>query len=301
MKSPCQRSGKWWKMAGAAWSSCSLPRTETCTSAARSRWGSAFTMWFIRVVRASLAPGERVGDQRGRASQRSPGGFTGGGVTTARHSHTFMRRGPLPGLSSGGGKENDASDPLPFFIEHGSQANCLGGCQSANRAAGGRGPDRGRGYAFVNVNVEAYPYPAPAIIEVIAQFPGASAEEVERQVTIPLEIALAGMPGLQSTRSKSLFGLAHLRNQFDYGRDFDQAKQDVINRLAVVTLPAAFRRKSRPRRPLARSCGYSEMSAGCVRSPDLQPQRPQVASGYDPAGEFLRVPRIAGVVTRAAR
>src|SRR5881227_3638224 len=80
------------------------------------------------------------------------------------------------------------------------------------------------GYAFFHVNIEAYPDPAPAIIEVVPQFPGASAEEVERQVTIPLEIALAGMPGLQSTRSKSLFGLSHLRNQFDYSRDFDQAK-----------------------------------------------------------------------------
>src|SRR6267378_7847114 len=75
------------------------------------------------------------------------------------------------------------------------------------------------GYAFVHVNVEAYPDPAPAIIEVIAQYPGASAEEVERQVTIPLEVALAGMPGLEYSRSKSLFGLSHLRNQFDYNAD----------------------------------------------------------------------------------
>src|SRR5712672_302358 len=87
-------------------------------------------------------------------------------------------------------------------------------------------------FAFLNVNVEAYPDPAPAIIEVVAQYPGASAEEVERQVTIPLEVALAGMPGLKSTRSKALFGLAHLRNQFDYSRPYEQAKQDVINRLA---------------------------------------------------------------------
>src|SRR5213595_3088274 len=89
------------------------------------------------------------------------------------------------------------------------------------------------GYAFVNVNVEAYPDPAPAIIEVVAQYPGASAEEVERLVTVPLEVALAGMPGLDSTRSKSLFGLAHLRNQFDYSRPYEQAKQDVINRLSL--------------------------------------------------------------------
>src|SRR5947209_18568698 len=93
------------------------------------------------------------------------------------------------------------------------------------------------GYAFVNVNVEAYPDPAPAIIEVVAQYPGASAEEVERLVTIPLEVALAGMPGLDSCRSKSLFGLAHLRNQFDYTIDFDRAKQEVINRLQNAQLP----------------------------------------------------------------
>src|SRR5690349_22451437 len=93
------------------------------------------------------------------------------------------------------------------------------------------------GYAFVNVNVEAYPDPAPAIIEVVAQYPGASAEEVERQVTVPLEVALAGMPELETTRSKSLFGLAHIRNQFTYARDYDQAKQDVLNRLATVNLP----------------------------------------------------------------
>src|SRR5437868_13650675 len=96
----------------------------------------------------------------------------------------------------------------------------------------------GGSYAFLRVNVEAYPDPAPAIIEVIAQYPGASAEEVERQVTIPLEVTLAGMPGLTYTRSKSLFGLSHLRNQFDYGIDFEKCKQEVINRLSLAALPA---------------------------------------------------------------
>jgi cobalt-zinc-cadmium resistance protein CzcA len=90
------------------------------------------------------------------------------------------------------------------------------------------------GYSFINVNVEAYPDPAPAIIEVVAQFPGASAEEVERRVTIPLETALAAMPGLKYTRSKSLAGLSHLRNQFEYGFDYNKARQEVINRLASV-------------------------------------------------------------------
>jgi cobalt-zinc-cadmium resistance protein CzcA len=77
-------------------------------------------------------------------------------------------------------------------------------------------------YAFFNVNVEAYPDPAPAIVEVVAQYPGATAEEVERLVTIPLEVTLAGMPGLTQTRSKSLPGLSYLRNQFEYGIDLDR-------------------------------------------------------------------------------
>ncbi|HZY90849.1 MAG TPA: efflux RND transporter permease subunit, partial [Gemmataceae bacterium] len=93
-------------------------------------------------------------------------------------------------------------------------------------------------YAYTHVNVEAYPDPAPAIIEVLAQYPGYSAEEVERLITIPLEIALAGMPGLQYTRSKSLAGLSHLRNQFEYGVDYYAARQEVLNRLnSMPALP----------------------------------------------------------------
>ena len=65
-------------------------------------------------------------------------------------------------------------------------------------------------YSFRNVNVEAYPDPAPAIVEVVAQFPGASAEEVERQVTIPLEVDPGRHAGPEVRRAaKSLFGLSH--------------------------------------------------------------------------------------------
>src|SRR5580692_7618979 len=72
-------------------------------------------------------------------------------------------------------------------------------------------------YSFLNVNVEVYPDPAPAIVEIVAQFPGASAEEVERQVTIPLEITFAGMPSLKNIRSKSLYGLSDLKMNWNYG------------------------------------------------------------------------------------
>src|ERR1700691_1159598 len=92
-------------------------------------------------------------------------------------------------------------------------------------------------FSFINVNVEAYPDPAPAIVEVVAQFPGASAEEVERQVSVPLEVAFAGMPGLTMTRSKALFGLCHIRNQFESGHNFWECRQEVINRLSIMSQP----------------------------------------------------------------
>src|SRR5438105_11048153 len=92
-------------------------------------------------------------------------------------------------------------------------------------------------YAFLNVNVEAYPDPAPAIVEVVAQFPGASAEEVERQVTIPLEVTFAGMPGLKSIRSQSLFGLSDLKMSWNYGYSYEEARQEVINRMATIAQP----------------------------------------------------------------
>src|SRR6202000_1262097 len=94
-------------------------------------------------------------------------------------------------------------------------------------------------YSFLNVNVEAYPDPAPAIVEVFAQFPGASAEEVERQVTIPLEVTLAGMPGLKSIHSKSLYGLCDLKMNWNYGSrwTYEQGRQEGIKRLATISEP----------------------------------------------------------------
>src|SRR6516162_1704988 len=94
-------------------------------------------------------------------------------------------------------------------------------------------------YSFINVNVEAYPDPAPAIVEVVAQFPGASAEEVERQVTIPLEVTFAGMPGLKTIRSQSLYGLSDLKMNWHYGPQYtyEAGRQEVIMRLATISLP----------------------------------------------------------------
>src|SRR5262245_29154400 len=154
----------------------------------------------------------------------------------------------------------------------------------------------GGGYAFFHVNIEAYPDPAPAIIEVVAQFPGASAEEVERQVTIPLEVALAGMPGLESTRGKSLFGLAHLRNQFDYARDYEQAKQDGLNRLATVNLPAGITPQISPASPIGEILRYTiEGPRDAAGRPVYTLSDLKALQDYVIQRELLRVPRIAGV------
>ena len=154
------------------------------------------------------------------------------------------------------------------------------------------------GYAFLNVNVEAYPDPAPPIIEVVAIDPGASAEEVERQVTIPLEVALSGMPGLQVTRTRSCFGLAHVRAQFTYARDYEQAKQDVINRLANVNLPPTVQPMISPASPIGEIFRYTfsvprDAKGGLIYSwADIKSLQ-----DYLVQRELLRVPRIGGVVS----
>src|SRR4051795_327086 len=85
------------------------------------------------------------------------------------------------------------------------------------------------------LNVEAYPDPTPPLVEGITQNPGASPEEMERLVGIPIETALNGMPGLESLRSTSVAGLNDIKCQFAYGTDYWSARQEVINRIGFVS------------------------------------------------------------------
>jgi cobalt-zinc-cadmium resistance protein CzcA len=92
-------------------------------------------------------------------------------------------------------------------------------------------------FAFTTLNIEAYPDPAPPIIEIIAQQGGQSPEEMERYVTIPIEIAVASTPGLRFIRSNTVYGLSFIRLQFAYGNDYHFVRQQTINRLKDATLP----------------------------------------------------------------
>jgi len=92
--------------------------------------------------------------------------------------------------------------------------------------------------AFKSLNIEAYPNPAPVILEITAQAPGLSAEEMERYYTIPMEVGLYTTPGIQIIRSTSFYGLTFVRVVFKYGVDYDFAyAQTVIALQQNVTLP----------------------------------------------------------------
>ena len=75
-------------------------------------------------------------------------------------------------------------------------------------------------YAFQLLDIVAYPDPSPPMVELITQYPGWSAEEIERQITIPIEVALNGMPGLTDIRSLSIFGLSDIKIYFDFDTQY---------------------------------------------------------------------------------
>src|ERR1700720_3480810 len=91
--------------------------------------------------------------------------------------------------------------------------------------------------SFHNLPVEAYPDVANNYVQIITQWPGRAAEEVEQQVTIPIEIQMNGIPHLQHLRSNSLFGLSSLMLIFDDQSDNDWNRQKVLERLSQVALP----------------------------------------------------------------
>jgi heavy metal efflux system protein len=92
--------------------------------------------------------------------------------------------------------------------------------------------------AFTKLNIEAYPNPAPVILEITAQAPGLSAEEMEKYYTIPMEVGLYPTPGVVNIRSTSFYGLSFVRVTFKYGIDYYFALTQASNSLQQnVTLP----------------------------------------------------------------
>src|SRR5246500_1913684 len=96
------------------------------------------------------------------------------------------------------------------------------------------------------LDIEAYPDPSPPLVEIITQNPSWSAEEMEQQVTVPVETALNGVPHLDQVRSISIFGLSDVKLYFNFDSDYFRDKQEVLNRLQLVTLPAGLQPQLSP-------------------------------------------------------
>lgn len=89
--------------------------------------------------------------------------------------------------------------------------------------------------AFTKLNIEAYPDPTPPMVDIVTQSPGLSSEEIERYITIPIETQVAGIKNLRTIRTVSLYGLSDVKLQFSFDYTYDEALQQVLNRLSQLS------------------------------------------------------------------
>src|ERR1700689_2118648 len=109
---------------------------------------------------------------------------------------------------------------------------------------------------FLQLDIEAYPDPSPPLVEVITQNPSWSAEEMERQVTVPIETVLFGIPHLEYVRSTTIFGLSDVKLYFDYDSEYFRDRQEVLNRLQLATLPSNLTPQLSPESPIGEIYRY---------------------------------------------
>jgi cobalt-zinc-cadmium resistance protein CzcA len=111
--------------------------------------------------------------------------------------------------------------------------------------------------SFISLNIEAYPDPVPPLVDIVTQSSGQSAEEIERYITVPLEIQMAGIPNVQAIRTISLFGLSDVKVQFTYDFTYTQAEQWVTNRLSQLPpLPNNIQPQISPTSPIGEIFRY---------------------------------------------
>lgn len=110
---------------------------------------------------------------------------------------------------------------------------------------------------FRHLNIEAYPDPVPPMVDIVTQARGQSAEEIERYITIPIEIQMAGIPHVKAVRTISLFGLSDVKVQFTYDLTYNQGLQWVINRLSELPpLPDGAQPQISPESPIGEIYRY---------------------------------------------
>lgn len=146
-------------------------------------------------------------------------------------------------------------------------------------------------YAFHLLDIVAYPDPSPPMVELITQLPGYSAEEIERQVTIPIEVALNGTPGLTTVRSLSIFGLSDVKAYFDFDSEIFRDRQEVLNRLNSVQLPQGVQPVLSPWWAIAEIYRY-ELTGPNASLTDLK-----TIQDWQVRRAFKRVPGVIDVTT----
>src|SRR6202048_2177857 len=111
--------------------------------------------------------------------------------------------------------------------------------------------------AFKQLNIEAYPDPTPPMVDIVTQSPGLSSEEIERYITIPIETQVAGIKNLRTIRTISLYGLSDVKLQFSFAYTYDEALQQVLNRLAqLAPLPGNVQPQISPLSPIGEIYRY---------------------------------------------
>src|SRR5215470_12054202 len=147
-------------------------------------------------------------------------------------------------------------------------------------------------YAYSNLTIEAFPDPTDTQVQVITTYNGQPAEEVERRVSIPLERALNGVPGLYRLRSISLFGLSQLTLTFDDGVEPLVARQQIMERIPDATLPPGI---SPDLGPLATPIG--EVYRYTLEGPGADPMTLRTVQDKIVRPALMRVPGVADVVS----
>ncbi|HYP76489.1 MAG TPA: CusA/CzcA family heavy metal efflux RND transporter [Polyangiaceae bacterium] len=147
-------------------------------------------------------------------------------------------------------------------------------------------------FAFKNLTIEAFPDPTDTQVQIITLFSGQPTEEVERRVSLPLERALNGTPGLTRLRSISLFGLSFLTMTFDDATDPMRARQQVTERMAEASLPE----EAHPTLgPYATPIG--EIYRYTLDSSKSDPMTLRTLQDWVIAPRLLQVPGVADVVS----
>jgi cobalt-zinc-cadmium resistance protein CzcA len=111
-------------------------------------------------------------------------------------------------------------------------------------------------FGALKLDVEAYPDPSPPLVEIITQNPAWSAEEMEQQVTAPIELTLNGTPRLEQVRSISIFGLSDVKLYFNFSSDLFHDRQEVLARLQTLTLPMNLQPQLSPWSPVGEIYRY---------------------------------------------